>query len=104
MQSKNFAGVCLLLMLWLFMASCNNTEISRLQVENDSIRNALNVDHRFQAQLNQVRNLLDSIDRSTGLVLHCSDKPTTLEEVSSRLAYINQDIRMCEEKIRVMED
>ena len=104
MQSRNIPQLCLLLMMWLLISSCNNKEITRLQIENDSIRNALNLDHRVQTNLNDVRSLLDSIDRSRNVLVHHLDKGITLHEFSSRLADINHYIKKSEEKIQLMEN
>jgi len=85
------------------MGSCADKEISRLQMQNDSIRDVLNVHHRFQTNLIEVRGLLDSIDRNRHLLVNQSENSITLQEFSSRLADINRHIAMSQEKIQMME-
>lgn len=92
-----------ILIIFLFIAGCNSKEITRLQTENDSLRNELTSRYTVLASLKDVRGLLDSIDASRSSLRTDLSEGTSYEEFSTRLRDINQFVKMSEEKINVIQ-
>jgi chromosome segregation ATPase len=92
-----------ILIISLFMAGCNSKEITRLQSENDSLKNELTSRHTVLASLRDVRGLLDSIDASRSTLRTNLSEGTSYEDFSTRLRDINQFVKMSEEKINVIQ-
>lgn len=67
------------------------------------MRHVLSIHHQFEAGLNEVHALLDSIDVSRHLLLHHAEEGITLQDFSARLADINHYIARSQEKIHSME-
>ncbi len=93
----------LTLIIFLFMAGCNSKEISKLQTENDSLRNELDSQYTVLTSLKDVRGLLDSIDASRSSLRADLHEGTSYEEFLTRLKDINQFVKMSEEKISVIQ-
>ncbi len=92
-----------ILILCLFIAGCNSKEITRLQIENDSLRSELESRYTVLASLKDVRGLLDSIDASRNSLRSNLNEGTSYEEFSTRLKDINHFVKMSEEKIGMIQ-
>ena len=93
-----------LLILVIFLAGCNNKELTRLQLENDSLRNELATRQNVLTSLKDVRVLLDSIDANRNSLRSNLSEGTSYEEFSTRLKDINEFVKMSEEKIGLIQN
>ncbi|MEX2233600.1 MAG: hypothetical protein WD824_15660 [Cyclobacteriaceae bacterium] len=93
-----------LLIIIFFIAGCNSKELTKLQLENDSLRNELDSRHSVLASLKDVRGLLDSIDASRNSLRSNLSEGTSYEEFSTRLKGINEFVKMSEEKITLIQN
>lgn len=92
-----------LLIIVLLIAGCNSKELTRLQIQNDSLRNELASRYTVMASLKDVRGLLDSIDANRNSLRSNLNEGTSYEEFSIRLQDINQFVKMSEEKIGMIQ-
>lgn len=92
------------LLVMLLLTSCNDKEIARLEMENDSLRNLLDFDHRVVNSVRDIQELLDSIDHGRKLMVHRSAERLTAHDISSRLADIHRYVKTSEGKIRGLEE
>lgn len=92
-----------LLIILLLIAGCNSKELTRLQIQNDSLRSELATRHTVMASLKDVRGLLDSIDANRNSLRSNLNEGTSYEEFSIRLQDINQFVKMSEEKIGMIQ-
>ena len=90
--------------LIVIIAGCNSKELTRLQIENDSLRNELLTRHTVLTSLKDVRVLLDSIDANRNSLRSNLSEGTSYEEFSSRLKDINEFVKMSEEKINLIQN
>jgi len=90
--------------LIVIIAGCNSKELTRLQIENDSLRNELSTRHTVLTSLKDVRVLLDSIDANRNSLRSNLSEGTSYEEFSSRLKDINEFVKMSEEKINLIQN
>ena len=93
-----------LLILVIFLSGCNNKELTRLQLENDSLRNELATRQNVLTSLKDVRVLLDSIDANRNSLRSNLSEGTSYEEFSTRLKDINEFVKMSEEKIGLIQN
>jgi chromosome segregation ATPase len=92
------------LIICLFIAGCNSKELTRLQVENDSLRNELASRYTVLASLKDVRGLLDSIDASRSSLRNDLNEGTSYDDFSTRLRDINEFVKMSEDKISAIQN
>ena len=92
-----------ILLLIIFLAGCNSKELTRLQLENDSLRSELSSRYGVLTSLKDVRGLLDSIDASRNSLRTNLSEGTSYEEFSTRLRDINAFVKMSEEKIGLIQ-
>jgi chromosome segregation ATPase len=90
------------LVLLLLIAGCNSKELTRLQLENDSLRSELASRYTVLASLKDVRGLLDSIDASRSSLRNDLNEGTSFDDFSTRLKNINQFVKLSEEKINTI--
>lgn len=91
-----------ILIVSLSMTGCNSKEITRLQIENDSLRNEMASRNSVLTSLKDVRGLLDSIDASRSSLRTNLSEGTSFEDFATRLNDINQFVKMSEEKIAMI--
>jgi len=101
MQVKSVSPSILIVIL-LFVG-CNSKELTRLQIENDSLRNELNSRYHVLTSLTDVRALLDSIDANRNSLRTDLSKGTSYEEFTARLKDINEFVKLSEDKINVIQ-
>lgn len=94
----------LLLIFLICLAGCNSKEITRLQIENDSLRNELASRYSVLTSLKDVRGLLDSIDANRNSLRTNLSEGTSYEEFATRLKDINEFVKMSEEKIDLIQN
>lgn len=90
--------------LLVVIAGCNSRELTRLQVENDSLRNELATRQNVLTSLRDVRVLLDSIDANRNSLRSNLSEGTSYEDFSTRLKDINEFVKMSEEKIDLIQN
>lgn len=83
------------------LAACNSSEVKRLRVENDSLRNELNSQQAAMKTLVDISVWLDSIDANRNALV--AEKVTSPEAMSERLHGINEFVKRSEEKIQAIE-
>jgi chromosome segregation ATPase len=93
-----------LLIIISLIAGCNSKELTRLQLENDSLRSELTARYNVLTSLKDVRGLLDSIDASRNSLRTNLSEGTSYEEFSTRLKDINEFVKMSEEKITLIQN
>jgi hypothetical protein len=93
-----------ILIFFFLMAGCNSKELTRLQIENDSLRNELDAGHTVMVSFEDISSLLDSIDANRDLILTHVNNRSNDAEFSARLKDINQFVNLSEEKIRIAEN
>lgn len=92
-----------LFILFIYLAGCNTKEITRLQIENDSLRNELASRYNVLTSLKDVRGLLDSIDANRNSLRTNLSEGTSYQEFATRLKDINEFVKMSEEKISLIQ-
>jgi chromosome segregation ATPase len=92
-----------LFLVIVFLAGCNSKELTRLQIENDSLRNELTSRYNVLTSLKDVRGLLDSIDANRNSLRTNLSEGTSYQEFVSRLKDINEFVKMSEEKIGLIQ-
>lgn len=93
-----------LLLVIVFLAGCNSKELTRLQIENDSLRNELTSRYNVLTSLKDVKGLLDSIDANRNSLRTNLSEGTSYQEFVSRLKDINEFVKMSEEKIGLIQN
>ena len=93
-----------LLILLIYLGGCNTKEITRLQIENDSLRSELASRYNVLTGLKDVRGLLDSIDANRNSLRTNLSEGTSYEEFATRLKDINEFVKMSEEKIGLIQN
>ena len=94
----------LFLVVALFVAGCNSNEVTRLRVENDSLRKELD-SHRARIRpLTDVTVWMDSIDAGRNVILANMREGNRSVDLSSRLQGINQFVKMSEERLEVLQN
>ena len=93
-----------ILIMIVFLAGCNSKELTRLQIENDSLRSELASRQNVLTSLKDVRGLLDSIDANRHSLRTNLSEGTSYEEFSTRLKDINEFVKMSEEKISLIQN
>lgn len=101
MQVKSVSPSILIVIL--LFGGCNSKEVTRLQIENDSLRNELNARYHVLTNLTDVRALLDSIDANRNSLRTDLSKGTSYEEFAARLRDINEFVKLSEDKINVIQ-
>jgi chromosome segregation ATPase len=91
------------LLIFFLIAGCKSKELTRLQLENDSLRNELASRYTVLTSLKDVKGLLDSIDASRSSLRTDLNEGTSFDEFSTRLKDINQFVKMSEEKIGTIQ-
>jgi hypothetical protein len=94
---------CLLILVF-FLAGCKTKELTRLQLENDSLRNELATRQNVLTSLKDVRVLLDSIDANRNSLRSNLSEGTSYADFSTRLKDINEFVKMSEEKIGLIQN
>lgn len=87
----------------ILVAGCNSKELTRLQIENDSLRRELNARHNVLTGLTDVKILLDSIDANRKSLRSNLSEGTSYEDFTARLQDINQFVKLSEEKINIIQ-
>jgi chromosome segregation ATPase len=99
-MAKSFAPVAfLLLTLW----SCNNKEVERLKVENDSLRAELLVRDEINVMLRDVNSLFDSIDVTRNTLRDDLGEGLPYENFTTRLRDIKSYVETTEDRISKVE-
>jgi hypothetical protein len=93
----------LILVVSLLAAGCNFKEITRLQIENDSLRNELHSQEVSMTSLMDVGVWMDSIDANRNVLLASLKEGRDHEHVSSRLRNINEFVKMSEERVKMIQ-
>ncbi|HEY9487683.1 MAG TPA: hypothetical protein VIQ51_05095 [Chryseosolibacter sp.] len=93
----------LIFVLAIAISGCNSKELSRLQIENDSLRNELDTRHTVLTSLTDVKILLDSIDSNRNSLRTNLSEGTSYEEFATRLKDINEFVKLSEEKIQLIQ-
>lgn len=93
----------LIFVLAIVMSGCNSKELSRLQSENDSLRNELDTRNTVLTSLTDVKVLLDSIDANRNSLRTNLNEGTSYEEFETRLKDINEFVKLSEEKIQLIQ-
>lgn len=91
------------LVIFLAIAGCNSAEVTRLQIQNDSLRSVLASHQAAAESLEDITMWLDSIDASRTLLLTDLAEGTSHEGFSSRLNHINEFVKISEEKIGILQ-
>src|SRR5688572_11500925 len=91
MSRNNRSYFCLVVSL--LMGGCNSKEITRLQIENDSLRNELISHAATMSSLTDVAIWMDSIDVSRNIIVTNLKDGITSEDLSSRLTNINEFVK-----------
>lgn len=94
----------LFLAVALFVAGCNSNEVTRLRVENDSLRNELDSHRARMSPLTDVTVWMDSIDAGRNVILASMREGNRSVDLSSRLRGINQFVKMSEERLEVLQN
>jgi hypothetical protein len=89
------------LFILLVLVACNSSEVKRLQVENDSLRNELNSQQTTLKMLVDISVWLDSIDANRSALV--AENVTSPEALSERLQDINEFVKRSEQKIQAIE-
>jgi chromosome segregation ATPase len=87
----------------LVLVSCNSKENERLRAENDSLRNELATRHSMVVIMNDVKNLIDSIDESRKVLRSDLNEGTTYQNFTNRLKDINTYVKKTTDKIATIE-
>jgi hypothetical protein len=91
------------LLLVVLMAGCHSKEITRLQIENDSLRNELDSRHAAMTPLTDVAAWMDSIDATRALMARSLKDGNSSEELTSQLRNINQFVKMSEDRLEAVQ-
>lgn len=94
----------LFLVVALFAAGCNSNEVTRLRIENDSLRNELDSHRARMSPLTDVAVWMDSIDAGRNVILASMREGNLSVDLSSRLQGINQFVKMSEERLEVLQN
>lgn len=89
------------LFILLVLVACNSSEVKRLQVENDSLRNELNSQQTTLKMLVDISVWLDSIDANRSALV--AENVRSPEALSERLQDINEFVKRSEQKIQAIE-
>src|SRR5687767_14336720 len=94
----------LFLAISLFAISCNSDEVTRLRIENDSLRNELDSHRARMNPLTDVAVWMDSIDAARNVILAGIRDGSRPVDLSSRLRDINQFVKMSENRLEVLQN
>ena len=94
----------LFLAISLFAISCNSDEVTRLRIENDSLRNELDSHRARMNPLADVAVWMDSIDAGRNVILAGIRDGSRPVDLSSRLRDINQFVKMSEDRLEVLQN
>lgn len=92
------------LVIVLAIAGCNSAEVTRLQIQNDSLRSILDSHQTATESLEDITMWLDSIDATRNVLVADLAEGTSHEGFSRRLKHINEFVKMSEEKIGVLQE
>ena len=93
-----------IIVLAIIFTGCNTKELTRLQLENDSLRTELASRHTVLTSLKDVSGLLDSIDANRNSLRTNLSEGTSYAEFTTRLKDINEFVKMSEEKINLIQN
>lgn len=86
-----------------FLAACHSKKMGELRRENDSLRNALESEHRAITTVMDARKWLDSIDANRNLSASYVAEQTGHKDFRSRLADINRFVKSSQERLAIVE-
>lgn len=93
----------LFLAITLLVTACNSNEVTRLRIENDSLRNELDSHLARMNPLTDVTVWMDSIDAGRMVILASMRDGNRSVDLSSRLRDVNQFVKMSEERLEVLQ-
>src|SRR5688572_3995634 len=94
----------LFLAITLLVTACNSREVTRLRIENDSLRNELESHRARMSPLADVTVWMDSIDAGRNVILASIRDGSRTVDLSSRLRDINQFVKMSEQRLEVLQN
>lgn len=95
---------CFFLAVILLTGGCNSKEITRLQIENDSLRNELESHRATMTPLTDIAMWMDSIDANRNLMVTNIKDGSTSEDLSSRLRNINIFVKKSEQRLEAIQN
>lgn len=94
----------LFLAITLLVTACNSREVTRLRIENDSLRNELESHRARMSPLADVTVWMDSIDAGRNVILASIRDGNRSVDLPSRLRDINQFVKMSEQRLEVLQN
>jgi len=86
--------------IFLFTSCGDSEENKRLRTENDSLRQELDTRYSVVSTMREVKLLIDSIDDSRNALHYNLKEGTQVDDVTSRLANINDYVKRTESKLQ----
>src|SRR5437868_5225776 len=91
------------LFIALALSGCYKTEYEKVKRENDSLRSVLETNLDAIRTLQEVKELMDSIDVNRYALRTELHKGTTFQDVATRMQQINRFVKQSEEKIDILQ-
>lgn len=87
----------------LLLSTCTNKEAETLRSENDSLKAELQVNAEVMSTLQEVGDMIDSIDKTRKSIKLEMVEGISEEDYTARLQSIHDHVKQSEEKIKVLE-
>lgn len=88
----------------LLFSACTNKEAETLRSENDSLKAELQVNAEVMSTLQEVGDMIDSIDKTRKSIKLEMVEGISEEDYAARLQNIHEHVKQSEEKIKALED
>lgn len=87
----------------LILSACTNKEAETLRSENDSLKAELQVNAEVMSTLQEVGDMIDSIDKTRKSIKLEMVEGISEEDYAARLQSIHEHVKQSEEKIKTLE-